>query len=134
MSEPTRRLRRDATGCIVQRRLKDGTIAYGLRFKVPTGEKVYETLGRSDEGCDKREAEARAERILAMVKLGTYRTKAELEQECQERQAERETVPTSAPTPASGLSASASWAAGAATCRPPAKPISFGGSGTSTPG
>lgn len=94
----TRRVRRDASGQVYERKTKRGTI-YGLRFVLPERDadgkprRVYETLGRSWEGCDRREAEARAERLLARVRLGQYRTREEVARERAERESGRVEVP-----------------------------------------
>ncbi len=94
-----RRVRRDARGQLSERKTKRGVI-YGLRFAVPDRDasgsprRIYETLGRSWEGCDRREAEARAERLLARVRLGQYRTREEIAAEAAARKAGREEVPT----------------------------------------
>lgn len=85
--------RKDATGQVYVRQTKRGAI-YGLRFKSLDGERVYETLGRSWEGPDRRKAEGRAERLLAQVRLGQYRTRAEREAERAQREAAKTTVQT----------------------------------------
>ena len=94
-----RRVRRDARGQVYERKTAKGTI-YGLRFAIPERDasgkprRVYETLGKSWEGCDRREAERKAERLLAKVRLGQYRTREERERERAEREAGRTEVPT----------------------------------------
>lgn len=94
-----RKVRRDAKGQVYERKTKKGTI-YGLRFALPERgpdgkpRRPYETLGRSWEGCDRREAEARAERLLAQVRLGQYRTREERAAEESAREAERDEMPT----------------------------------------
>src|SRR3954451_3834160 len=99
MTDTTRRLGRDARGQIPERRTARGVV-YGLRFALPTRDgdgkprRVYETLGRAWEGCDRREAHARADRLLAQVRLGQYRTREDREREQAEREAERVEVPT----------------------------------------
>jgi integrase len=97
-----KRLRKDATGQLTERKGSKGT-TYGLRFKLPDGRRVYEVLGRSWEGCDRREAEVRTGRLLAQVRLGQYRSKAEVEQERAEREAAKGTVPTFEPYAAEWL-------------------------------
>ena len=96
MSEQTtkrqQRQRRDATGQLVESKRARGS-STGLRFKHP-GQRVYETLGRSCEGCDRREAQERAQRLMAQVRLGQYRSKAQREAERAEREAQRTEVPT----------------------------------------
>lgn len=98
-STTTRRVRRDARGQLYERRTNRGTI-FGLRFVLPEHDddgrprRVYETLGRSWEGCDRREAKARAERLLAQVRLGQYRTREDRERERAEREAVRDEVAT----------------------------------------
>lgn len=98
MTDDKRRLRRDARGQITERKTARGVV-YGLRFALPTRDgdghprRVYETLGRSWEGCDRREAEARAERLLAQVRLGQYRTREERQEERDTRKTEQVEVP-----------------------------------------
>jgi integrase len=86
-------MRKDATGQLFGRKTKRG-IVYGFRFVTLDGQRVQETLGRSWEGCDRREAEARAETLRARVKLGQYRTREERAAEAAAREAEAVVVPT----------------------------------------
>lgn len=94
-----RRVRRDARGQLSERKTAKGTV-YGLRFALPDRDeggkprRGYETLGRSWEGCDRREAERRAEELLARVRLGQYRTREEIAGEKAQREAARTTTPT----------------------------------------
>lgn len=85
-------MRRNATGQIYENRTSRG-VTYGLRFRSSSGERVYETLGRSWEGMGRREAEGAAEDLLARVRLGIYRSRAERARERAEREAERVEVP-----------------------------------------
>jgi hypothetical protein len=85
-------MRRDATGQPVATKRQKGTV-WGLRFRTASGERVYETLGRSSDGMSRREAERAADEPLARVRLGIYRTRAERERERAEREARRDEAP-----------------------------------------
>lgn len=85
-------MRRNATGQIYENRTRRG-VTYGLRFRSASSERVYETLGRSWEGMGRREAERAAEDLLARVRLGIYRSRAERAREGAERETERVEVP-----------------------------------------
>ena len=80
-----------ANGQIYENRGKRG-MTYGLRFRLPDGRRVYEKLGpmKGEPLIDRREAERRAEVLLARVRLGQYRTKEERAAEEEARKAESE--------------------------------------------
>ncbi len=67
--------------------------AWGLRFRTPSGERVYERLGSTLEGMTRQDADQAAKDLLARVRLGIYRTRAELQREREEREAQRVEVP-----------------------------------------
>jgi len=85
---------RKQQGQLYENRQKRGT-TYGIRFRLPDGRRVYEKLGADygDDPIDRREAEARADRLMAQVALGLYRTKEERAREREEREAGRRTAP-----------------------------------------
>ncbi len=85
-------MRRNATGPIYKNRGKRG-VTYGVRFRTLGGERIYETLGRSWEGMTQRDAEQTAEDLLARVRLGIYKTKAERQRERATREAARDVSP-----------------------------------------
>jgi integrase len=85
-----------ATGQLYENRTRRG-VTYGLRFRTRSGERAYETLGRSWEGMSRTEADRAAEDLLARVRLGIYRTRAERGRERAEREAAREEVPCFGP-------------------------------------
>lgn len=89
-------MRRDATGQLVATKRAKGT-AWGLRFRTGDGERCYETLGKTWEGMSRRDAERAAEELLARVRLGIYRTRAQREQERAKREARRDEAPLFAP-------------------------------------
>ncbi len=89
-------MRRDATGQLVATKRAKGTV-WGLRFRTASGERCYETLGRSWEGMSRRDAERAADELLARVRLGIYRTRAERDQARAERDARRDETPLFAP-------------------------------------
>lgn len=62
--------------------------SYRFRFYVPGKRRQHETVGKAygPEAISLREAEARAERIRAQIRLGQYRTKAERIADRAERQ------------------------------------------------
>lgn len=84
--------RRDATGQLVERHGTRG-MTWGIRFRMPGGRRSFTTVGRSWEGCDRREAERRAGVVLAQARLGQWRTPEDRERERQEREAARAQVP-----------------------------------------
>lgn len=99
----TRRARRGALGQFEAVRGKRGT-TFRLRITlpadvypdVPAGERrPSETLGRDygEDAIDRREAEARADRLLAQIRLGQYRTRRQREQDRAAREAGRVEVP-----------------------------------------
>lgn len=88
--------RRDATGQIVERTTAKGTV-YGLRFRATDGTRTYETLGRGQDGVTRREAEIRAEQVLARVRLGQHVTRAEKAREAAERAAQQDAIPLFGP-------------------------------------
>ena len=87
-----KRRNRKAPGQIVEQCGKRG-VAWALRFRLPDGRRVSEKLGQDygPDAIDRKEAEARAERLLAQVRLGQYRTKEERAADLAAREAERET-------------------------------------------
>ncbi len=89
---PKKRRNRKAPGQIVEQCGKRG-MAWALRFRLPDGRRVSEKLGQDygPDAIDRKEAEARAERLLAQVRLGQYRTKQERAADLAAREAERET-------------------------------------------
>src|SRR5687768_15498305 len=89
---------RKQQGQLYENRQARGT-TFGLRFRIPDGRRVYEKLGADygSDPIDRREAEARAERLMAQVALGLYRTKAERVREREEREAGRRTAPRFGP-------------------------------------
>jgi len=89
-------MRRDAVGQIIERRGKNG-VTFGLRFKATDGSRVYETLGRTQDGVTRREAEIRAEQVLARVRLGLHRTAREKAREAAERAAQQDAIPLFGP-------------------------------------
>lgn len=95
----SRRQRRDASGQLVERKTKRGVV-YGLRFVLPERgpdgrrQRVFETLGRSWEGVDRREAEMRAERLRSQAQLGQYRTREQRDAERTEAETQRREMPT----------------------------------------
>lgn len=96
-ADPGRRAqRRDATGQLVERHGKRGT-TWGVRFRLPDGRRSFTTVGRSWEGCDRREAERRASVVLAQARLGQWKTPEERVREREEREAVRTQVPLFAP-------------------------------------
>ena len=89
---------REQQGQLYENTQKRGT-TFGLRFRLPDGRRVYEKLG-ADYGpdpIDRREAEARAERVMAQVALSLYRTKAERIRDREERETGRRTAPLFGP-------------------------------------
>jgi len=95
--DPRRRAQRhDATGQLVERHGKRGT-TWGVRFRLPDGRRSFTTVGRSWEDCDRREAERRADVVLAQARLVQWRTPEERERERQEREAARRHIPLFAP-------------------------------------
>src|SRR6185436_16457007 len=58
-----------ATGQLYENRTRRG-VTYGLRFRTRSGERAYETLGRSWEGMSRTDADRAAEDLLARVRLG----------------------------------------------------------------
>jgi hypothetical protein len=88
--------RRDATGQLVERTTAKGTV-YGLRFRASDGTRTYETVGRSQDGVTRREAEVRAERLLAQVRLGQHVTRAEKAREAAESAAQQDAIPLFGP-------------------------------------
>lgn len=87
-----RAMRRDATGQLVEKTGAKG-VTFGLRFKLPDGRRAYTTLGRSWEGCDRRDAERRAATVLAQARLDQWRTREDRQLEQAEREVERATMP-----------------------------------------
>jgi len=85
-----------ATGQLYENRTRRG-VTYGLRFRTRSGERAYETLGRSWEGMSRTDADRAAEDLLARVRLGIYRTRAERSRERAEREAARDEVPRFGP-------------------------------------
>ena len=85
---------RKQAGQLYENRQQRGT-TFGLRFRLPDGRRVYEKLGADygAEAIDRREAEARAERLMAQVRLGLYLTKDARVREREERESGRRTAP-----------------------------------------
>lgn len=84
--------RRRSAGQLYETKTRRG-ISYGVRFRTQSGERVYESLGKSWEGMTRADAQRAADDLLARVRLGIYRTRRERAAEEAARVAERESVP-----------------------------------------
>lgn len=63
---------RKATGQVKEIPNRDGTISYAIRFRA-YGKRPQRTLGRSDEGYTRRQAEIELQNVLADVRRGIWR-------------------------------------------------------------
>ncbi len=63
---------RRATGSIVRRKRETG-VFFGLRITLADGARKYVSLGRADEGWDRKKATYELEKVLAEVRLGIWR-------------------------------------------------------------
>jgi len=84
--------RRRSTGQLYETKTRRG-ISYGVRFRTQGGERIYESLGKSWEGMTRADAQRAADDLLARVRLGQYKSRAERQREQEERERAREEVP-----------------------------------------